>query len=128
MGAVWNGALINKEAAKFPLEGMNAADFRHGPMELISPDFTAFILAGSPTTSALNHKLATDIFKHKGRVIWIDSTPDAHLPTITHPTTTDLVRPIVEILPLQFLTLALAERKNIQPGHFRVVSKVTTIE
>ena len=128
MGAVWNGALINKEAAKFPLEGMNAADFRHGPMELISPDFTALILAGSPTTSTLNHNLATDIVKHSGRVIWIDSTPDTHLPTIVHPETTNLVRPIVEILPMQFLTIALAKRENIQPGHFRVIRKVTTIE
>ena len=128
MGAVWNGGLINKEAAKFPLEGMNAADFRHGPMELISPDFMALILAGSPTTSALNHNLATDIVKHSGRVIWIDSTPDTHLPTIVHPETTNLVRPIVEILPMQFLTIALAKRENIQPGHFRVIRKVTTIE
>jgi glucosamine--fructose-6-phosphate aminotransferase (isomerizing) len=128
MGAVWNGALINKEASKFPLEGMHAADFRHGPMELISPDFMALILAGSPTTSALNHNLATDIVKHSGRVIWIDSKPDNHLPTVIHPEATDLVRPIVEILPLQFLTIALAKRKNLQAGHFRVVSKVTTSE
>lgn len=128
MGAVWNGALINKEAAKYPLEGMNAADFRHGPMELISLDFMALILAGSPTTFSLNHNLATDIVKHSGRVIWIDSTPDSHLPTFMHPATANLLRPIVEILPLQFLTLALAERKNIQPGHFRIVGKVTTRE
>ncbi|MGD8402871.1 MAG: SIS domain-containing protein [Anaerolineales bacterium] len=128
MSAVWNGALINKEAAKFPLEGMHAADFRHGPMELISPDFLGLILAGSPTTFALNHNLATDIDKHNGRVIWIDSTPDTYLSTFIHPATTDLVRPIVEILPIQFLTIALAKRKNIQPGHFRVVSKVTMSE
>jgi glucosamine--fructose-6-phosphate aminotransferase (isomerizing) len=128
MAAVRNGALINKEAAKFPLEGMNAADFRHGPMELISPDFLALILAGSPTTSALNHNLAIDIIKHSGRVIWIDSKPDNHLPTVIHPETTDLVRSIVEILPLQFLTIALAKRKDIQPGRFRVVSKITTSE
>jgi glucosamine--fructose-6-phosphate aminotransferase (isomerizing) len=128
MSAVWNGALINKEAAKFPLEGMNAADFRHGPMELISPAFMALILAGPPRTSALNHNLATDIVKHSGRVIWIDSTPDNHLPTVIHPETTNLVRPIVEILPLQLLTIALAKRKNVQAGHFRVVGKITTSE
>ena len=37
MGAVWNGALINKEAAKFSLEGMHAADFRHGLLEYPRP-------------------------------------------------------------------------------------------
>ncbi len=39
MSAVWNGALTNKEAAKFSLEGMNAAEFRHGPLELAAPGF-----------------------------------------------------------------------------------------
>ena len=41
MSAVWNGALTNKEAAKFSLEGMNAAEFRHGPLELAAPGFCA---------------------------------------------------------------------------------------
>jgi glucosamine--fructose-6-phosphate aminotransferase (isomerizing) len=128
MSTVWTGALICKEAAKHAVEGMNAGDFRHGPMELISPHLTALVLAGSPTTSALNHNLATDIVKHGGQALWIDSAPDTHLPAIIHPATFDLARPLMEILPLQLLTIALAERKGIQPGHFQVVGKVTSRE
>jgi glucosamine--fructose-6-phosphate aminotransferase (isomerizing) len=128
MSTAWTGALICKEAAKFAVEGMNAADFRHGPMELISPNLTALILAGFPTTSGLNHNLATDIVKHGGNAIWIDSVSDTHLSTITHPKTSDLVRLLAEILPLQLLTIALAKRKDVQPGHFRVVGKVTVRE
>ena len=128
MSTTWTGALICKEAAKYSVEGMNAADFRHGPLELASSNFIAIIIAGSPDTSLLNRKLANDIVKYGGRAIWLDSTPDANLPTIIHPTTSDLMRPLVEILPLQLLTLALAERKKIQPGQFRVVGKVTANE
>jgi glucosamine--fructose-6-phosphate aminotransferase (isomerizing) len=128
MSTTWTGALICKEAAKYAIEGINAADFRHGPLELVSSRFIALVLAGSPETSALNRNLATDIVKHGGHAIWLDTTPDTQLPTIIHPTTSDLLRPLVEILPLQLLTLALAERKNIQPGQFRVVGKVTASE
>ena len=128
MSATWTGALICKEAAKCAIEGMNAADFRHGPMELISPNFIALVLAGSPTTSSLNHNLASEIIKHRGRVYWLSTVPDTQLPTIIHPPTTELARPLGEIIPLQLLTLALAERKGIQPGHFRVIGKVTMRE
>jgi glucosamine--fructose-6-phosphate aminotransferase (isomerizing) len=128
MSTVWTGALICKEAAKYAVEGMNAADFRHGPMELISPDLLALVLAGSPTTSTFNHNLATDIARHGGRALWMDSESDTHLPTLVHPKTSNLVRPLAEILPVQLLTIALAERKDVQPGHFQFVGKVTSKE
>ena len=38
------------------------------------------------------------------------------------------VRPIVEVLPAQMLTLALAARMGREPGRFELASKVTTIE
>lgn len=127
MSAVWNGALINKEAAKFSLEGMNAAEFRHGPLELAAPGFCALIFAGSPVTSALNRKLAADILEHGGRVIWLDSKADPELPTLTFPAL-EPVRSITEILPMQLLTLVMAKRKEVEPGLFRFIEKVTTTE
>ena len=76
MSAVWSGALTNKEAAKFSLEGMNAAEFRHGPLELAMPGFCAMIFAGSTTMTSLNNKLAMDIVEHDGRAIWLGAIPD----------------------------------------------------
>src|SRR5512145_2745827 len=43
MSAVWNGSLNNKEAANCSFEGMHAADFRHGPLEVVEAGFTAII-------------------------------------------------------------------------------------
>ncbi len=57
MSAIWTGSLINKEAAKCAFEGLNAAEFRHGPLELVSSEFAAIILAGSPKTASLNRDL-----------------------------------------------------------------------
>ncbi|MFZ5820773.1 MAG: SIS domain-containing protein [Chloroflexota bacterium] len=128
MSAVGCGALINKEAAKCAFEGMQAADFRHGPLELVAPGFRAMLFAGSQVTSALNRNLAFDIVGSGGQVIWLDVEPAPGLPTFLLPPASDLARPLVEILPMQLLTLVMAERKGIAPGEFRVVGKVTTKE
>jgi glucosamine--fructose-6-phosphate aminotransferase (isomerizing) len=118
MSAVWNGSLISKEAA----------DFRHGPLELVDRGFAALILAGSDQTSALNRELAREIISYGGKAIWVNSSPDSEIPTIVLPPVGDLARPLVEILPMQMLTLAMANRKNIEAGKFRHVSKVTDRE
>lgn len=128
MSAVWNGSLINKEAARSSFEGMQAADFRHGPLELVTEGFAALIFAGSALTSDLNRNLGLEIISHAGRVIWVDSMVDPELPTLLLPKTSDLARPLVEILPLQMLTLAMAKRKGLAAGQFRYVGKVTDRE
>jgi glucosamine--fructose-6-phosphate aminotransferase (isomerizing) len=128
MSAVWNGSLINKEAAKAAFEGMHAADFRHGPLEIVSEGFAALIFAGNVQTSALNRELAREILSYGGRVIWLDSVPDPEIPTLLLPENSELTRPLVEILPMQMLTLAMANRKRIEAGKFRYVSKVTDRE
>ena len=128
MSAVWNGSLINKEAAKCAFEGMHVADFRHGPLEIVSERFAAFIFAGAPQTSALNRELAREMISYGGNSIWVDSVPDPEIPTMLIPQTSELTRPLVEILPMQMLTLAMAGRKNIEAGKFRHVSKITDRE
>ncbi len=125
MGAVWNGSLTNKEAAKAAFEGMHAADFRHGPLELVSAGFTAIIFAGPAETSDLNRALALEIRSYGGKVVWVDSTPDPALPTLLIPAGSSLTRPLQEILPMQMLTLAMAARHGVEPGKFFHVTKVT---
>jgi glucosamine--fructose-6-phosphate aminotransferase (isomerizing) len=128
MSAVWNGSLINKEAAKSAFEGMHCAEFRHGPLELASPGFAALIFAGSNQTAGLNRSLGMEIVSHGGQVFWLDSNVDSELPTLLLPKTSDFTRPLVEILPLQILTLVIARRKGLQAGQFRYIGKITDRE
>jgi glucosamine--fructose-6-phosphate aminotransferase (isomerizing) len=128
MSAVWNGSLVNKEAARCAFEGMHAADFRHGPLELVEAGFAALILAGSGKTSSLNRELAREILSYGGKVIWVDSVNDLNLPTYLLPGTSEPTRPLMEILPMQMLSLVMAKRKGIEAGRFRRVSKVTARE
>jgi glutamine---fructose-6-phosphate transaminase (isomerizing) len=76
----------------------------------------------------LNRELAREIISYGGKAIWLDSVSDPELPAILFPTTSELTRPLVEILPMQMLTLAMAGRKNVEAGTFRHVSKITAWE
>ncbi len=129
MGAVWNGSLVNKEAAKCTFEGMNAADFRHGPLELVAPDLTVLAFEGASHTAGLNYNLALEIKKLGGKALWIAAQNSEELPTILLPHVThEEVLPLVEILPMQLLSIVMAKRNGYTPGEFRHVGKITLVE
>ena len=128
MSSVWNGSLNNKEAAKCSFEGMHSADFRHGPLEVVEQGVAAIVFAGTGQSRSMNRTLAEDIHSYGGRVIWVDSAADVEFPTLLLPGTSELALPLVEILPMQLLTLVMAKRKGVNAGQFRYVSKVTAKE
>ncbi len=128
LAAVWNGSLISKEAAKCAFEGMPAADFRHGPLELASPDLTILMFEGARQTARLNRDLALEVARLGGRVLWLAQEANADLPTLSLPAVDEIALPLVEILPLQMLTILIAQRKGIEAGLFRHVPKITLQE
>jgi len=128
MAAVWNGALISKEAAKCAFEGLHAAEFRHGPLELAEPGFKAMIFGGTQTTWQNNRDLAQDVIRYGGDVIWVDRQPDPQLKTFLIPDVNESCLALVEILAVQALSVVMARRKGIEPGAFRYLAKVTLKE
>jgi glucosamine--fructose-6-phosphate aminotransferase (isomerizing) len=128
MSAVWNGSLINKEAAKCAFEGMNVADFRHGPLELVSSHLTILVLEGASQTAMLNRDFALEVKKLGGKVLWLAKRSEPNLSTLQLPSVDETAQPLVEILPLQMLSIVMAQRKGIEPGKFRHVGKVTVRE
>lgn len=128
MGAVANGSLVNTEAAKIMITGMNVADFRHGPFEMVDGNLTLFILEGPAKTRLQNHELALEAHKKGARIIWLAAKPDPVLPTFLLPEVPESVQPLVEILPFQVMTLVNAQRTGFEPGVFRHIPKVTEVE
>jgi len=128
LAAACVGAMIQKEAAKYQAEGLSAAQFRHGPLELAEPRLAALILAGQAATRPLNENLANDLFKHKARVTWISDRPHDLLPSLLIPAVSEIAQPLVEILPFQALSVAIARQTGIDPGIFRHIGKVTLTE
>ncbi len=126
LAAVWTGGLIIKEAAHFPAEGLSAAAFRHGPMELISLETFVLVYEGLEPTKRLNRDLAADIEKAGGRCVLVTSDEVEGLFHLPH-APADLL-PVLEILPAQMASLALARRRGHIPGMFSQVTKVTAVE
>ena len=122
------GALITKESSKFPTEGVNAGQFRHGPMEMVDSRISAFVFAGDAKTLALNLGLATDIAALKGRVVTFGGDAVAGAIRVELPAVDQWLLPLVEIIPVQCFAAQFAARQGYTPGEFRYLQKVTTKE
>jgi len=126
LAAVGTGALIVKEADHFPAEGMSSAAFRHGPFEMVGNDTFVGVFAGETKTRELNRGLFHDTREREGASEWIGEDSD-FAPCIL-PNSPRSVIPILEILPVQMITLALAALFGREAGRFTFCSKVTTKE
>jgi len=128
LAAVMNGSLILKEAAKVIIEGMSTAHFRHGPLELADENLTVLLLAGDKRTAEINRGLAQDVTRFGSNLYWIGHQPEETLAALRLPPVGEFALPLLEILPLQMMTIAFAELTGVQPGIFRHIGKVTLIE
>ncbi len=65
------GALIIEEAARFPATGISVPQFRHGPMEIVNPNFVAIMLGGGKNIWVMNQRLVNVIVSLGGRIVVI---------------------------------------------------------
>jgi len=126
LAAAETGALIIKESTHVHAEGMSSAAFRHGPFEMLGPDVLVGVFAGEARTRALNDGLFLDVQRTGARAAFFAG--DAEQGACRLPEADELLRPILEILPAQMMTLALAAARNREPGKFERASKITAIE
>lgn len=126
LAAAGTGGLILKESAHFTAEGMSCSAFRHGPFEMSGPSTFVVVFAGGPKTAALNEKLVRDIRAAGGRAFLV--APESDAAPFRIPAVPLEVLPVLEILPVQLISLALAALAGHEPGKFTLLTKVTTIE
>ena len=121
------GGLILKESTRQPAEGMSCPAFRHGPIEMIGEHVLVLVLAGEARVASLHRRLAEDIRRGGGKVALIEAgetVPDVfRLPPVP-----EALLPLVEILPVQMLSLALAARDGREAGRFERATKITTAD
>jgi glucosamine--fructose-6-phosphate aminotransferase (isomerizing) len=124
------GALTLKEAVGMPIESLQTAQFRHGPLELAGPDLAAIIIATEPETHELDLGLAHELVDAGAAVLVVGDRDDAP-PGAMGVAIGSLDRalaPAVSILPAQLLAWKLAVRRGRPPGSYVRASKVTTRE
>jgi glucosamine--fructose-6-phosphate aminotransferase (isomerizing) len=131
LASAYQGALMLKEVARLAAEPISAAQFRHGPMEIINPDHRYIVFARQGKTGKLLLKLAADIRKASGRVLlFTDLAFDALM-------NVRLVRveplglglgSLVDSVYLQLLAHDAALRAGFKPGKFEIADNVTREE
>jgi glucosamine--fructose-6-phosphate aminotransferase (isomerizing) len=123
-------ALTLKEAARFPAESLQTAQFRHGPLELAGPELAAAVFASERRTRDLDLGLAQELVAAGAAVLVI--SPDGAAPAgatgIATGEVADGIASAVAIVPLQLLSWALARSRGLAPGTYTIASKVTTHE
>ena len=126
LAAAGTGALITKESAHFHAEGMSSAAFRHGPFEMLSGKVFVVVLSGDDKVRSLNQRLCRDIRENGGNAELIGT--DSAQVSFRLAEDGGSLRPILEILPIQMITLALAALAGREAGKFERATKITTIE
>jgi glucosamine--fructose-6-phosphate aminotransferase (isomerizing) len=126
LAAVGTGALIVKESAHFAAEGLSSAAFRHGPLDMVSPGVFVLVYAGGEPTVELNIRLAEDICAAGGQGALVRSS--LQVGAYSLPPAPEVIRPLLEILPAQMVSLALARLKGHEAGRFGRATKVTLTE
>jgi len=128
LASAYQGALLFKEVAKIGAEPMSAAQFRHGPMEIIDPAHRYIIFARQKEIGPKRQadttlfKLAKDIRKHGGRVLLYADVPFADVTNVRH-VPVEPVRlglgTLIDSVHIQLLVHELALRAGLEPGSFR---------
>ncbi len=126
LAAVGTGALTIKESDQVHAEGMSSAAFRHGPFEMANDKTFVLVFAGDSRTRDLNLGLLRDLENMGVRCAW--GGEDAEDAELRFPAIAPALRPVMEILPVQMVTLALAGLANREAGRFVRATKVTTVE
>jgi glucosamine--fructose-6-phosphate aminotransferase (isomerizing) len=126
LAAAYMGALILGEASKYMATPYQAGEFRHGPLELALPDVTVLLFEGPQETRDLNLRLLADLRGYQVNAFWIGAEKNEW--QIEIPKVPAIGMPLLEILPIQTLTIHFAEQIGLEPGRFFRSGKITLSE
>ena len=133
------GALKLKELSYVPAEAHPAGEIRHGALALIDPAITTVLLATQDARDAasmiLYDKMLAGLLEVKsrdGRVVALATEGDTQVPSLADhtlfvPPTSDLLAPILEVVPLQLLAYHLADLKGCSIDQPRNLGKNVTL-
>ena len=131
LATAYQGALTLKEVVRLAAEPISAAQFRHGPMEIINPSHRYIIIARQGRTGKLLLKLADDIRKRSGRVLLFTDMPFKDLTNVRLVRVEPLrlgLGTLVDSIYIQLLAHDAAVGAGLEPGKFEIAENVTREE
>lgn len=140
LSTAYQGALTLKEVARLGIEAISAAQFQHGPIEIVHPSHRYIVIARKDLLRARGQtavtgkflvRLAEEIRSHGGRVLLLTDMPvgEATNMRIVRVETAKLgMGTLVDSLHLQLMAHELALRAGLEPGRFWIAEEVTRVE
>ena len=127
------GALKLKEISYSHAEGYPAGEMKHGPIALIDEDFPVVAIA---TGSRVFDKVCSNMQEVKARdgvVIAVTDRPAEELAEIADevihvPHSSDLLQPLINVIPLQLFAYFVAVRRGADVDQPRNLAKSVTVE
>ena len=126
------GALKLKEISYIHAEGYPAAEMKHGPIALVSPECPTVVLATSDEILPKVVSNAQEIKARKGPIIAITNRPEAFEgiadDIIPIPQAHDCVKAIIATIPIQLLAYYIAVQRGCDVDKPRNLAKSVTVE
>jgi len=123
------GALKIKEIAYIHAEGIAAGELKHGPLALIDKNTVMIVI--NPGDTTFNDTLSnTHEIKARGATVIGISDKDNQIYNhlIKMPHVSDVLFPMIEVIPLQIISYYLALKKNVDPDYPRNLAKSVTVK
>jgi len=127
------GALKLKEISYIHAEGYPAAEMKHGPIALIDENMPVVFIAPKDSTYDKIISNIEEIKARSGKVITIANEDDEDISSYSDyvlrvPTTVPIFAPILNSIPLQFLSYYIATARNCNVDQPRNLAKSVTVE
>lgn len=127
------GALKLKEISYIHAEGYPAAEMKHGPIALIDENMPVVVIA---TRDSSYEKVVSNIQEvkaRKGRIIAVVTEGDTVIPQMAEfvievPATSEVLVPLVSVVPLQLLSYHIAVLRGCNVDQPRNLAKSVTVE
>ena len=114
LAAALQGAILLKEVAKLPAEGMSAGEFTHGPIEMASHGMLAVVLLGGHT-SRLMRGLVGKLKGYGTDVLTIGPERVGSTEAVCLEERDQTLIPISSIVCLDLLAYFLALKRRLNP-------------
>lgn len=131
------GALKLKEISYIHAEGIAAGEMKHGPIALIDEFMPCFFVVGAGSSEAHGnfHKVLAnmqEVKARKGVIITVTDVDQPEINKLSHyvikvPHISELVAPILKIIPLQLIAYKVAVKKGLNPDKPRNLAKSVTV-
>ncbi|MBD2713525.1 glutamine--fructose-6-phosphate transaminase (isomerizing) [Microvirga sp. STR05] len=127
------GALKLKEISYIHAEGYPAAEMKHGPIALIDENMPVVVIATKDSSYEKVVSNIQEVKARKGRIIAVVTEGDTVIPAMAEfvievPLTSEVLVPLVSVVPLQLLSYHIAVLRGCNVDQPRNLAKSVTVE